>query len=118
MFALAISTWIVFLCVLRNLEQHHGIGMESVVVVVSHLCPQTPLLPISRKMVTRGGRVSMGSFINVSPAIPASHAVADEVHYSSSFLAKNGAKLSHQQPLTVDGGQWHYNGGSRLGFST
>jgi len=60
----------------------------------------------------------MGSFINVSPAIPASHAVADEVHYSSSFLAKNGAKLSHQQPLTVDGGQWRDNGGSRLGFST
>ena len=47
-----------------------------------------------------------------------SHAAADEVHYSSSFLAKNEAKLSHQQPVTVDGGQWPYNGGLRLGFST
>ena len=76
------------------------------------------LLPISRKRRNVGGRVFMGSHINVSPAIPASHVVADEVHHSSSFLAKNGAKLSDQQPLTVDGGQWDYNGGSRLGFST
>ncbi len=64
---------------------------------------EPPLLPIPRKMDTVGGASFMGSFINVSLAIPASGAVADEVHYSSSFLAKNGAKLSHQQPLTVDG---------------
>ena len=64
-----------------------------------------PLMPISGKMVNRGVGVGGVFRINVSPAIPASHVVADEV--SSSFLGKNGAKLSHQQPSTVDGGQWH-----------
>jgi hypothetical protein len=66
-------------------------------------------MPISGKMVNRGVGVGGVFRINVSPAIPASHVVADEV--SSSFLAKNGAKLSsaafdgrwRAMPLTAPG---------------